>query len=205
MSTLIEDLLHYATRDAALVVEDFDLHARVDEVVAHYTEHLSPGTPKPAIFIGKLPRVRGDRARITQVLNNLIGNALKYTAPGQPPHLDITAQTITTAAGTEPLVHVQIGDRGIGIPPGQHAAIFTTFHRAHTNSPHTAPASGSPSATASSNDTVGVSTPPTTPAEAPRPLHPATGNRPPSPAPPPSEHPAHNPASAQFDVELCCA
>jgi signal transduction histidine kinase len=136
MNLLIDDLLHYATRDAALVVEDIDLRDRVDEVIAHFTDHLTPGTPAPGIFIGALPWVRGDRARITQVLNNLIGNAMKYTALGQPAHLDITAQPISAASGAHSLVHIQIGDRGIGIPVGQHAAIFTTFHRAHTTSPY---------------------------------------------------------------------
>lgn len=136
MSVLIDDLLHYATRDAALVVENIDLRAQVDDVIAHYTEHLAPGTPVPAIYIGTLPPVRGDRARIAQVLNNLIGNALKYTRPGQPVHLDITAQPISPASGADALVHIQIADRGIGIPAGQHTAIFRTFHRAHAAGPY---------------------------------------------------------------------
>jgi signal transduction histidine kinase len=67
------------------------------------------------------------------VLNNLVGNALKYTRPGKPPHIDITAQTITPGAGAASYIDVQISDRGIGIPAGQHTAIFTDFHRAHPN------------------------------------------------------------------------
>jgi signal transduction histidine kinase len=40
-------------------------------------------------------------------------------------------------SGGESQVHVQIADRGIGIPAGHHAAIFTSFHRAHATSPYT--------------------------------------------------------------------
>lgn len=137
MSQLIDDLLRYATRDAALVIEDIDLRAQADEVIAQFTEHLPPGTPAPAIFVGAMPLVRGDRSRISQLLNNLIGNALKYTPPGQPAHIDITARVIFPRSGADSHVHVQIADRGIGIPAGHHAAIFTSFHRAHATSPYT--------------------------------------------------------------------
>lgn len=136
MGSLIGDLLGYATRDAALVVEDVDLQAQVEEVTARHTEHLTPGTPRPSIFVGPLPWVRGDRTRITQVLDNLIGNALKYTPPGQPAHLDITAHLSSAEPGAPARIQVQIADRGIGIPAGQHAAIFTSFHRVHTAGPY---------------------------------------------------------------------
>jgi signal transduction histidine kinase len=135
MGSLIDDLLHYATREAALVIEDVDLHAQINEVVARHTEHLTAELA-PDIFVGTLPPLRGDRARITQLLDNLIGNCLKYTRPGQPAHLDITARLTLTEPRSEPEVQVQIADRGIGIPAGQHAAIFTTFHRAHTTGPY---------------------------------------------------------------------
>jgi signal transduction histidine kinase len=137
MSQLIDDLLRYATRDAALVIEEIDLRALAYEVIAQFTEHLAPGTPAPAIFVGALPGVRGDRSRIIQLLNNLIGNALKYTPPDQPAHIDITARLIVLRSGADPHVHVQIADRGIGVPAGHHAAIFTSFHRAHAASPYT--------------------------------------------------------------------
>ncbi|WP_426508257.1 ATP-binding protein [Dactylosporangium sp. McL0621] len=58
--------------------------------------------------------------------DNLVGNAVKYTAPGTVPRI-----AITSAIDEERLVRVEIADNGIGIPPGQHDAIFTNFHRAH--------------------------------------------------------------------------
>jgi signal transduction histidine kinase len=131
MSQLIDDLLAYAASDATLVNEDFDLKALVDDIVAARTEHLDAETPASAFVIGPLPWVHGDRSRIGQVLNNLIGNALKYTLTDQAAHIEITATLTTPEPGRQPLVDVQISDRGIGIPAGHHAAIFTQLHRAH--------------------------------------------------------------------------
>ncbi|HWS32088.1 MAG TPA: ATP-binding protein, partial [Actinoplanes sp.] len=68
-----------------------------------------------------------DLPLIRQLLDNLIGNAIKYTAPGVTPVLTIDAD-----AGEE--VTVRITDNGIGIPAGQHDKIFSDFHRAHADS-----------------------------------------------------------------------
>jgi signal transduction histidine kinase len=136
MGHLIDDLLNYATRDAALILENIDLRAKVNDVIAELTAPLSQGMPAAAIFVGPLPWVRGDQVRISQVLYNLISNALKYTAPGEPAHIDITAQRTLPGSGGGPRVHVQVTDRGVGIPPGEHMAIFTSFHRAHTTGPY---------------------------------------------------------------------
>ena len=124
------DLLHYAACDTALVLEDIDLRALVDEVVAHRTGHLTSEQTSPTVVVGPLPSVHGDRVRITQVLNNLIGNALKFTLPGQPAHIEVSAEP--TADGW---TRVQIADRGIGIPTADQPHVFTSFHRAaaHAN------------------------------------------------------------------------
>ncbi|GIH79323.1 PAS domain-containing sensor histidine kinase [Planobispora longispora] len=128
MSRLIDDLLAYATaRDATLTLTGVDLQALVQEIVA---EHLAAATaqtdrPVPQVYIGSLPTVCADAPLTRQLINNLIGNAIKYTPPGQVPRVDVTA------APAEPgWVRIQIADRGIGIPPGEHQAIFTGFHRA---------------------------------------------------------------------------
>ena len=136
MGQLIDDLLSYATCDATLVYADFDLRTLVDDVIAARTEHVNADTPPPAFAVGALPWVHGDRARVAQVLNNLIGNALKYTVPGEPAHIEITANLADAGSGAEAGVEVQISDHGIGIPAGQHAAIFTNLHRAHPSGPY---------------------------------------------------------------------
>ncbi|MEU4624615.1 ATP-binding protein [Actinoplanes sp. NPDC023801] len=126
MQTLISELLDYtAARDAAMRLEDFSLRELVDDVVMTRTDAPDPEAGRPDVFVGALPRVRADRVLLRQVLDNLVGNAIKYTPPGQAPRIDVTAKV--DGPGT---VRVQVADRGIGIPDGEHAAVFDSFHRA---------------------------------------------------------------------------
>ncbi|MBB2948884.1 signal transduction histidine kinase [Actinoplanes lutulentus] len=130
MRGLIDGLLAYTTARQAtaspIPVDTFELvtdvtSARADAAVA-------AGKVEPKFSIGALPPVAADPVLLRQLLDNLIGNAIKYTAPGVTPFLTIDAHR----AGD--LVTFTIADNGIGIPHGQHAAIFGNFHRAHTSS-----------------------------------------------------------------------
>ncbi|MEU4236878.1 ATP-binding protein [Actinoplanes sp. NPDC026619] len=128
MDRLIEELLRYAAaRDAHLEWADIDLRALVDQVVAdRLIEYaVQPGAPAPHVFVGPLPTIRADATMMRQLLDNLIGNSLKYVLPGQAARLDIAAET----SGTGEL-RLVVADRGIGIPPGQHGAVFAGFFRA---------------------------------------------------------------------------
>lgn len=73
-----------------------------------------------------LPAVRADGLLTRQVLDNLVGNALKYVAPGTSPRVEVTG-----AVPTPGWVAVQVADHGIGIPEGQHELVFERFARAH--------------------------------------------------------------------------
>jgi PAS domain S-box-containing protein len=126
MHTLIMELLDYtAARDATMRVEDVGLRELVDDVVTARTDAPDATGCRPDVFVGALPRVRGDRVLLRQVLDNLLGNAIKYTPPGLAPRIDVTARVDGSGA-----VRVQVADRGIGIPDGEHAAVFDSFHRA---------------------------------------------------------------------------
>ena len=68
--------------------------------------------------------VRGDRARLTRVLHNLIGNAVKYSPRGTPIDVDVQTQ--------EQRVVITVRDQGVGIPAEELPRIFTRFFRAST-------------------------------------------------------------------------
>ena len=69
--------------------------------------------------------VKGDFELIAQLLQNLIGNAIKYVAPGVTPKVEIDGAR--TAAGIE----IRVCDNGIGIPAEQAENVFAIFRRLH--------------------------------------------------------------------------
>ena len=72
-----------------------------------------------------LPRVWGDRARLVQVVQNLIDNALKFSTPG--PEARILVGCRPGPDGTAPVLFVR--DRGIGIAPEHLETVFGLFRR----------------------------------------------------------------------------
>jgi signal transduction histidine kinase len=128
MRSLIDGLLDHTTaRDAALTSVEVDLGQVVADVtVARLDAAIAAGMPAPRFTVADLPPVEADPVLIRQLLDNLIGNAIKYTAPGVTPALTVTATRIGD------VVQVCVADNGIGIPAGQHDEIFGNFHRAHS-------------------------------------------------------------------------
>ncbi|GGM97841.1 hypothetical protein GCM10010109_01860 [Actinoplanes campanulatus] len=130
MRGLIDGLLAYATaREAALAPAPVDLAGVVADIAEARTDAAGAvGALEPRFTIGELPPVQVDPVLLRQLLDNLIGNAIKYTAAGTRPALTITAHRDGN------MVEIRIADNGIGIPKGQHDAIFGNFHRAHGDS-----------------------------------------------------------------------
>ncbi|GAA3845117.1 hypothetical protein GCM10022243_09250 [Saccharothrix violaceirubra] len=133
MRTLINDLLSYTTaRDAPLKPVPVDLTALVADIAAGRADAaVAAGAPVPKFAGRTLEPVLADAVLVRQLMENLIGNAIKYTAPGVVPEIVVT----THRRGGR--ISVAVVDNGIGIPPGQHDRIFATFHRAHTGTNYT--------------------------------------------------------------------
>ena len=111
MRNLIDDLLAYVTAgDAPVNAGPVDLAALVADVVGERTDHLraSQGA-RPAIAIGDLPAVTADPGLLRQVLDNLVGNALKYVTPGRAAEIDVGAAPDPERPGW---VRVEVADRG---------------------------------------------------------------------------------------------
>jgi light-regulated signal transduction histidine kinase (bacteriophytochrome) len=75
---------------------------------------------------GDLPTVTADPPLLTQLLQNLIGNALKFRAPGRPPLVRVDAER----RGAEWMFAVR--DNGIGFDPKYAERIFGVFERLHS-------------------------------------------------------------------------
>ncbi len=125
MSQLIQDLLAYSrvatdTADFRVVPSKLitaqvlqDLRAQIEASGAQ-------------IRLGELPDVLGNPTQIRQLLQNLIGNAIKFRDPGRPPIIELDAAT----EGDE--VRFSLQDNGVGIKPEYFERIFVIFQRLHT-------------------------------------------------------------------------
>ncbi len=71
--------------------------------------------------------VRGDPSRFRQVLLNLVGNAIKFTAAG---HVAVRLDTGVDAGADAAALHVSVTDTGIGISAEQQSIIFEKFTQA---------------------------------------------------------------------------
>jgi signal transduction histidine kinase len=72
-----------------------------------------------------LPAVLGHEAVLVQVFDNLIGNALKFVAPGVAPHVRIDGRV------DGDVVHVRVADNGVGIAPDRRERVFDVVDRLH--------------------------------------------------------------------------
>jgi diguanylate cyclase (GGDEF)-like protein len=133
MRNLINDLLDYTTaRDATVNPVMIDLREVAEDIaVARVDQAQSSGKPVPVFRIGEMHQVYADPVLLRQLLDNLISNAVKYTAAGVTPELGLGS------VRDGDMVTVTVDDNGIGIPTGQHGSIFDNFHRAHPGAGYT--------------------------------------------------------------------
>ncbi len=85
--------------------------------------HVAPDVPE---------RVIGDPGRLRQVLLNLLGNAIKFTASGEI-EVSVTCVDGVNAQANSASLRFSVRDTGIGIPKEKFAAIFEAFAQADTS------------------------------------------------------------------------
>lgn len=100
--------------------EEVDLGRVVDEAV-EAAVLAQQDVPVVASVRGALPEIRGDRARLRQVLANLIENAVKYSPEG--------GEVRVSASAANGAVRIAVRDAGPGIPRDQQGRIFEKFGR----------------------------------------------------------------------------
>ena len=133
MRRLINDLLSYSRVTTA--AKPFQLTA-LNEVVAGVVSDLQIRIEenKGRVEISDLPAIQGDPTQLRQLLQNLIGNALKFKKPDVPPVVKVTARMIEEheLQVEGPAVELTIADNGIGFDNQFREQIFTIFQRLHT-------------------------------------------------------------------------
>jgi signal transduction histidine kinase/integral membrane sensor domain MASE1 len=124
MRHFIDDLLNYAiARDHAIQRDDVDLSLLIEDVASLRRQHNS----RPRIHVQPGLEVNGDASMLRQLFDNLLGNAVKYVAPGVRPHI------IVGGAAEGDFVRITVDDNGIGVPPEQRRNVFENFQRVATD------------------------------------------------------------------------
>ncbi|HYO67099.1 MAG TPA: ATP-binding protein [Archangium sp.] len=125
MQALINDLLAYSrvgTRGKEPVPVPVPLERSVERALSHL--HLALRESGAEVEVEPLPWVKGDESQLAQLLQNLVGNAVKFRGE-RPARIRVSAQqegdTVTVA----------VEDNGIGIEPQYYERIFAIFQRLH--------------------------------------------------------------------------
>ncbi|UOB19071.1 sensor histidine kinase [Abyssalbus ytuae] len=127
MDSLINGILHYSTIDKTETnVYDIDLHHLVKEIIniIHIPKHVT------VKINGTLPTVRGDKYRLQQLFQNLLGNAVNY--------IDKEEGMVEIGAKSgKGFWEFYIKDNGVGIPEEYHHKIFEIFQTLNNNNKST--------------------------------------------------------------------
>ncbi len=131
MQSLIQDLLKFARVtsqaspflpvDLAQVTRDVlsDLEVRIAETNAQ-------------VEVGNLPTIEADAVQIRQLLQNLIGNALKFHQKGKRPEVRVSANQAGSEHTKGGILQLVVADNGIGFDEKYLDRIFTMFQRLHS-------------------------------------------------------------------------
>jgi signal transduction histidine kinase len=126
LSRMINTFLTVTQLEAADKQEVLKIPLKLDDVVRETLTSLQPVAKKKRIRLvgqpsSRLPPVAADRSLITQVVTNLIGNAIKYSP-------ERTTVTISTELEAD-TVRLSVEDRGYGIPPESVDRVWEKFYR----------------------------------------------------------------------------
>jgi signal transduction histidine kinase len=121
MARLTQDLLDYARAGHIVSLAPVCLQEVVDDVAADYRA----GSGSPEIVVPEMmPTVLADSGLLRHLLDNLVGNAVKYSRTGCTARVEIGVRS--QQDGT---VRVEVADQGIGIPAEDRSKVFDAFHR----------------------------------------------------------------------------
>jgi PAS domain S-box-containing protein len=137
MRTLINDLLAFSrVATKARPFEPVDLRQAAQEVVADLEAHIQQTGGR--VEVGELPTVEADPLQMRQLLQNLLGNGLKFHRPDEPPVVSVEGEILAgpgRPGGGQghggPLCRIVVRDNGIGFEEEYRDRIFQLFQRLH--------------------------------------------------------------------------
>lgn len=149
---LIDDVLDLSQIEAgriSLHPAPFAPRRLVEDVIEMFAlEAEAKSLRVDAVYAASMPdRFIGDEARLRQVVLNLVGNAIKFTAEGSV-RIEVSFDTAAAAAADEavedaqPMLRIEVADTGPGIAESEHARIFSAFQQGDESSTRAYPGTG---------------------------------------------------------------
>jgi len=127
MHSMIRDLLSYSrARQVPVEMQKVDLNDVVMTVMQNVSDAVAQTHAKLNFHV--LGNVLGDPTRLTNLLQHLVINAMKFHRPDLPPHIEISDEI------QDGWCVVTVADNGIGVPHQHRRSIFGLFTRLHNNS-----------------------------------------------------------------------
>ncbi|MBX2896545.1 MAG: PAS domain S-box protein [Cyclobacteriaceae bacterium] len=132
--SIINDVLDFSKAEAGKIILEtipFDLHEVARNVINILTLKANEKQIELSVSLdSKLPRYfAGDSVRLTQVLNNLVNNAIKFTEVGS---VNVEIKSVQIGSHTH-TIQFSITDTGIGIPSNKLNTIFESFTQANSD------------------------------------------------------------------------
>jgi signal transduction histidine kinase len=126
MQRIIDDLLAYSRVDrSGLQAERIDLDAILEEVLHSLGPDIAERDAQ--VTSDPLGMACGEPGQLSQVLQNLVANGIKFTAPGVRPAVHVSTER------ADGRVRVHVRDNGIGVDPDHVEQIFKMFQRLHAS------------------------------------------------------------------------
>ncbi len=136
MQTILADVMDLEQiRALEFPSEPVDLASVVREVAARYEPDCVSKQQTLTVEIEDVPPISAHRGQMSQVVANLVSNAVKYTLENGT----ITLRLLPAANG---FVRLEVEDTGIGIPEEAQAKLFTEFYRVKTRATSEIPGTG---------------------------------------------------------------
>jgi signal transduction histidine kinase len=135
MSVLISDLLAFSrVTTKAQPFIPVDLPRVTEEVLGDLEVRIAQSGGR--VEVGELPTIDADPLQMRQLLQNLLGNALKFHRPGDRPVVKVSAELLAaqpSGAGVPAgeLCQIRVEDNGIGFDEKYLGRIFNVFQRLH--------------------------------------------------------------------------
>jgi PAS domain S-box-containing protein len=130
MQAMIESLLELSrVSTQGKPFETVDLSQVAAEVVSDLEVRIQH--ERGSVQLGTLPHIEADSMQMHQLLQNLIGNALKFHQPDRPPEVSVSGEVIHAGQGKGRQVVIQVQDNGIGFDDRDAKRIFQPFERLH--------------------------------------------------------------------------